>query len=67
METTEIARALRLVPNFYERCPRPAEQGIHETGLECFTQMFHSVVTNYYSRSLSYYYEGSYTHLLVDI
>jgi len=39
MESTEIARALKLVPNFHESCPRPAEQGIHETGFECFTQL----------------------------
>jgi len=39
MESTEIAPALKLVPNFHESCPRPAEQGIHKTGFECFTQL----------------------------
>lgn len=43
METTVIARELRLVSSFHECCPGPAEQGIPETGFECFP----SVVTNH--------------------
>ena len=39
LETTEIARELRLVPSFHECCPSSAEQGIHETGFECFTRL----------------------------
>lgn len=39
METTVIARELRLVPSFHEGCPGPAEQGIPETGFECLPQL----------------------------
>jgi hypothetical protein len=40
MDTTEIARELRLVPSFHEESgPGPAEQGIHETRFVCFTQL----------------------------
>lgn len=39
METTVIARELRLVPSFHACGPGPAEQGIPETGFECFPQL----------------------------
>jgi hypothetical protein len=39
LETTEIARELTLVHSSLECCPGPAEQGIHETSFECFTQL----------------------------
>jgi hypothetical protein len=39
MEITEIAPELRLVLSFHGCVSGPTEQGIHETGFECFTQL----------------------------
>ena len=58
METTEIARELRLVHSLHECCPGPVEQGIPQTGFECFP----SIVKTICARSF-FYSDVRYTHL----